>query len=93
LTNFNDLLLDFFNLGDSRAIFTLLQDSTNLVIDGVQLWVAGAVAQKKMEVEDCVELCCAHKAELLKDEIVFNIEANICPRYPNNTVHSLSLQA
>jgi len=33
LPEFNQLLLDFFNLFDSRLIFALLYDSLNLVIN------------------------------------------------------------
>ena len=37
LPDFSQLLVDFLNVVESRLVFTLLYDSLNLVISGVQL--------------------------------------------------------
>jgi len=41
LPEFNQLLLDFFNLFDSRLIFRLLYDSLNFVINAFSLGLLG----------------------------------------------------
>ena len=53
LLEFNQSLLDFFNLFDSRLILTLLYDSLNLVINAFSLRLLGAWYRRK-EVE-CAE--------------------------------------
>jgi len=47
LSEFNQLLLDFFSLSDSRLIFTLLYDSLNLVINAFSLGLLGGMVQEK----------------------------------------------
>jgi len=41
LTDFNQLLLAFLNLVHLELTLTLLYDSLNLTVNGVQLWAAG----------------------------------------------------
>jgi len=53
LPEFNQLLLDFFNLFDSRLILTLLYDSLNLVINAFSLGRLGGMVQEKGSVERC----------------------------------------
>ena len=47
LPQFNQLLLDFFNLFDSKLIFTLLYDSLNLLINMLSLGLVGGMVQEK----------------------------------------------
>jgi len=44
---FNQLLLDFFNLFDSRLILTLLYDYLNLVINAFSLVLLSGMVQEK----------------------------------------------
>jgi len=53
LREFNLLLLDFFNLFDSRLIFMLLYDSLNLVINAFSLGLFGGMVQEKGSREHC----------------------------------------
>ena len=45
LLEFNQLLLAFFNLFDSRLIFMLLYDSLNLIINAFSLGLLGGMVQ------------------------------------------------
>ena len=47
LQDFNQLLLDFFNIVDLQFILMLLNDALNLVINGDHPWALGAMTQKK----------------------------------------------
>ena len=49
----NQLLLDFFNLFDSRLILTLLCDSLNLVTNAFSLGLFWGMVQKKGSRERC----------------------------------------
>ena len=51
LQDFNQSLLDFFNLVDSQHIFILMYDSLNLIINGVHLSAVGEGHNQKSEVE------------------------------------------
>jgi len=63
LPEFNQFLLDFFSLFNSRFILTLLYDSLNLVINVFSLGVLGAwFRRKEVERAAAVGLCCMHKA-------------------------------
>jgi len=63
LPEFDQLLLDFFILFDSRLILTLLYDSLNLVINAFSLGLLGAwFKRKEVESAATVGLCCMHKA-------------------------------
>jgi len=53
LPKFNQLLLDFFGLFDSRLILTLLYDSLNLAINALSLGLLGGMVQKKGSRERC----------------------------------------
>jgi len=53
LPEFNKLLLDFFNLFDSRLILTLLYDFLNLVINAFSLGLLGGMVQEKGSRERC----------------------------------------
>jgi len=53
LPEFNQSLLDFFNLFDSRLILTLLYDSLNLVINAFGSELLGGVVQEKGSRERC----------------------------------------
>jgi len=58
LPEFDQLLLDFFNIFDSRLIFTLLYNSLDLVINA-----AGArFRRKEVKSAAAVRVCCTHKA-------------------------------
>ena len=60
--NSNDLL-DFFNLFESRLIFTLLYDSLNLVINAFSSGLLGAwFRREKVESAAGVGLYCTHYA-------------------------------
>ena len=57
------MLLDFFNLFDSRLIFRLLYDSLSLVINAFSLGLLGArFRRKEVESAAAVGLSCNHKA-------------------------------
>jgi len=63
LPEFNQMLLDFFNLFDSRLIFTLLYDSLNLVINAFSLGLLGAwFMRNEVNSAAAVGLCYTHKA-------------------------------
>jgi len=63
LSEFNQLLLDFFNLFDSRLILRLLYDSLNLVINALSLGLLGAwFRRKEVDSAAAVGLCCMYKA-------------------------------
>jgi len=47
MPEFNQSLLDFFNLFDSRLILTLLYDSLNLVINALSSGLSWDMVQKK----------------------------------------------
>jgi len=65
LPEFNQSLLDFFNLFDSRLILMLLYDSLNLVINAFSLGLLGAwYRRKEVESAAAVGLCCTHKASV-----------------------------
>jgi len=51
LPEFNQSLLDFFNLFDSRLILTLLYDSLNLVVSAFSSGLLGDVVQEKVSRE------------------------------------------
>jgi len=53
LPEFNQTLLDFFSLFDSRLVLTLLYDSLNLVINAFSLGLLGGMAQEKGSREHC----------------------------------------
>jgi len=53
LPEFNQLLLDFFNLFDSRLILTMLYDSLNLVINAFSLGLLWGMVQVKGSRECC----------------------------------------
>jgi len=53
LPEFSQLLLDFFNLFDSRLILTLLYDSLNLVLNAFGLGFWGGAWFRRKEVEHC----------------------------------------
>jgi len=53
LPEFNQLLLDFFNLFDSRLILALLYDSLNLVINVLSLGLLEGMVQEKGSQERC----------------------------------------
>ena len=63
LLEFNQSLLDFFNLFDSRLILTLPYDSLNLVKQGVRLGAFGGAWYRRKEIESAaaVGLCCTHQ--------------------------------
>jgi len=64
LPEFNQSLLDFFNLFNSRFILTLLYDSLNLVINAfsLRLLVGAWFRRKEAESAATVGLCCTHSA-------------------------------
>jgi len=53
LPEFNQSLLDFFNLFDSRLILTLLRDSLNLVINAFSSGLLVGMVQEKRSRECC----------------------------------------
>ena len=53
LPEFNQLLLDFFKLFDSRLIFRLLYDSLNFVINAFSLVLLGGTVRGKGNRERC----------------------------------------
>jgi len=53
LQEFNQSLLDFFNLFDSRLILTLLYNSLNLVINAFSLGLLGGTELEKGNRERC----------------------------------------
>jgi len=53
LPEFNQSLLDFFNLFDSRLVLTLLYDSLNLVINAVSSRLLEDMVQEKGSRESC----------------------------------------
>jgi len=53
LPKFNQSLLDFFNLFDSRLILTLLYDSLSLVINAFSWGLLGSMVQEKGSRERC----------------------------------------
>jgi len=62
LSEFNQSLLDFFNLFDSWLILTLLYDSLNHVIDAFRLGFWGAwFTRKEVKSAATVGFCCTHK--------------------------------
>jgi len=58
LPQFNQSLLDFFNLFYSRLILTLLYDSLHLVISAFSCWLL----RKEVKSTAAVGLCCMHNA-------------------------------
>jgi len=63
LPEFNQSLIDFFNLFDSRLIHMLLYDSLNLVLNAFSLeHLGGMVQEKGSQSVAAVGLCCMHKA-------------------------------
>jgi len=52
-SEFNQLMLDFFNLFDSRLIFMLLYDSLNLVTNAFSLGLLWGMVQNKGSLERC----------------------------------------
>jgi len=63
LPEFNQLLLDFFYLFDSRLILTLLYYCLNLVVNAFSLGLLGAwFRRKEVESAAAVGLCCTHNA-------------------------------
>jgi len=60
LLEFNQLLLDFFNLFDSRLIITLLYDSLNLVTNAFSLGLSWGVVQEKGSRGRCRSLTVLH---------------------------------
>jgi len=65
LPEFNQSLLDFFNLFDSRLILTLLYDFLNSCNQCVQLWLLGAwFRRKEVKSTAAVGLCCTHNARV-----------------------------
>jgi len=63
LPEFNQSLLDFFSLFDSRLTFKLLYDSLNLVINALSSGLLGAwFRRKEVESAAAVGLCCTHNA-------------------------------
>jgi len=60
---FNQLLLDFFCLSDSRLILTLLYDSLNHVVNALSSGLLGAwFRRKEVERAAAFGLCCTHSA-------------------------------
>jgi len=53
LPEFNKSLLDFFNLFDSRLVFTLVYDALNLVINAFSSELLGGMVQEKESRELC----------------------------------------
>jgi len=53
LSEFNQSLFDFFNIFDSRLIFTLLYDSLNRVINAFRLGLLGGMVQEKGSRQRC----------------------------------------
>jgi len=53
LPEFNQLLLDFSSLSDSRLILTLLYDSLNLAINAFSLGLLAGMVQEKGSRECC----------------------------------------
>jgi len=53
LPEFNQSLLDFFNLFDSRLILALLYDSLNLVINAFSSGLLGSIVHEKGSRERC----------------------------------------
>ena len=73
LTEFNQLLVDFFNLFDSRLILTLLYDSLNFVISAFSLGLLGGMVQEKQEhckSESTANFFCVISISLLKGATV-----------------------
>jgi len=64
LPEFNQSLLDFFNLFDSRLTLTLLYDSLNLVINAFRSGLFGGMAEKKKGSAAAVGLCCTHNVSM-----------------------------
>ena len=63
LPEFDQPLLDFFNLFNSRLILTLLYDSINLVISAFSSGLLGAwFRRKEVESTAAVGLCCTQRA-------------------------------
>jgi len=62
LPELNQLLLDFFNIFDSRLILTLPYDSLNLVINAFSSGLLGGMVQEKVDSAAAVALCCTHNA-------------------------------
>jgi len=63
LPEFNQSLLDFFNLFDSRLILMLLYDSLNLIINALSSGLLGAwFRRKEVDSAAAVGLCCTHNA-------------------------------
>jgi len=60
LAEFNQLLLDFFNLFDSRLILALLYDSLNLVTNAFSLGLLWAMVQEKGSWERCSSWTALH---------------------------------
>jgi len=66
LLDFNQSMLDFFNVADLQLTLTLSHDCLNLVVNGVQLWAVGGHSsrERNLRVLRCraVGLCCAQCA-------------------------------
>jgi len=63
LPEFNQSLLDFISLFDSRLTLTLLYDSINIVINAFNSGLLGAWFRKKeVESNPAVGLCCTYNA-------------------------------
>ena len=106
LPEFDQLLLDFFNIFDSWRILTLMCDSLNLV-QSVQLGAVGGVVQEKGSWERCSSSTVLHAQCMDTNALSSWKKERKCYlwcvwqhltfveilRYPNNTVHWLSLQA
>jgi len=60
LPEFNQSLLDFFNLFDSRLILTLLHDSLNLLINAFSSGLLGRMVQEEGSTECCSNLTVLH---------------------------------
>jgi len=61
LPEFNQSLLDFFNLFDSRLVLKLLYDSLNLVIKALSLRLNGGMVQEKGSRERCSSWTVLHE--------------------------------
>jgi len=66
LPEFNQSLVNFFSLFDSRLVLTLLYDSLHLVINAFSLGLLGVAwfwfGRKEAESAAAVGLCCMHNA-------------------------------
>ena len=105
LLEFNQSLLDFFSLFDSRLILMLLYDSLNRVINAFSSGLLGGMVQEKRSQESrsswtvlhaqcmCTNVLSSWKRKCHLWCVWYRLIFVEIVRYPINTIHWLSLHA